>query len=237
MDERPNPDSTPPAPLRTGFQGDLTALDDRFVSMALAVAEALPRLTADFLAGDRSSIDDAKELAAETADEREEIEHAGFILLAREAPVSGDLRRLVAILRLVADVDRTASLLKHVSESLERLDPRLLPDSVRTHVVDLAHRSVGVFRDGIEAWRRKDALAVHEVDDADEAVDHLQETLLEETTRHDLRDEALVLGLIARYYERIADHGVAIAQDAAFVATGERVPVGKARLRERGMRD
>jgi phosphate uptake regulator len=32
-----------------------------------------------------------------------------------------------------------------------------------------------------------------------------------------------VLGLVARYLERIADHGVAIARDTAFASTGERV--------------
>ncbi len=69
-----------------------------------------------------------------------------------------------------------------------------------------------------------------DVDDADEDVDRLQELLLERAAaRDEIGDEMLVLGLIARYYERIADHGVAIAQDAAFVATGQRVKVGKKR--------
>ncbi|HEX9889682.1 MAG TPA: PhoU domain-containing protein, partial [Nitriliruptorales bacterium] len=80
-----------------------------------------------------------------------------------------------------------------------------------------------VFRAGIDAWRRRDGLMVTEVDALDTQVDRLQEVLLEEAaTLADTGGGMLVLGLIARYYERIADHGVAFAHDATFVVTGDR---------------
>jgi phosphate transport system protein len=216
--------------LRHDFHAALDALDDRFVANGLAVADALPRLTADFLAADHDAIADAIELSGRIADECYQIEDRCFVLLAREQPVSRDLRRLVALLRLTTDVDRSASLLKHVCSTLLQFDPRLLPEDVRGQVSELADRSGRVFSAGIDAWRRRDALAVTEVDAADDAVDDLQKSLLEcAASLEEAGDEMLVLGLIARYYERIADHGVAVAQDAAFVATGQRVVVGKYR--------
>jgi phosphate transport system protein len=107
----------------------------------------------------------------------------------------------------------------------------MLPADLRTQIAELATRAAEVFAAGIDAWRRGDAAAVLDVDRADEAVDSLQLGLLDRV--HEFEDpgaEMLVLGLIARYYERIADHGVSIAQDAAFVATGERIPIGKSRI-------
>lgn len=216
--------------VRVEFHSRLDALDDAFVSSALGVAQALPRLTSAFLGGDRGSIDEAVDLSIRTGEVVEQIEDEGFILLARESPVAVDLRRLVALLRLTGDVDRSASLLKNACLTLERFDPRFLPEELRAQVAELADRAAQVFNAGIDAWRRRDALAVAAIDDADEDVDRLQELLLEKAAAiEEAGDEMLVLGLLARYYERIADHGVAIAQDAAFVVTGQRVRVGKKR--------
>lgn len=217
--------------VRVDFHTALDELDDLFVTTGLRVAEAVSRLSEKFLAGDHDAIGEATELSIEAGRHCVSIEERAFVILARESPVSGDLRRLVALLRTTTDVDRSASLLKHVLESLERMDPRMLPEGVRTQVAELAERSAEVFTAGIDAWRRGDPTAVLEVDRADEAVDSLQLGLLDRVSELDESgNELLVLGLIARYYERIADHGVSIAQDAAFVATGDRVPIGKNRL-------
>ncbi len=218
--------------VRMDFHTQLDRIDDAFIGSAFDVAEALPRLTAGFLSGERTIMQDAIDLSIRVGIVLEDVEDRGFVLLAREAPVAGDLRRLVALLRLTTDVDRSAALLKHVCLTLERFDPRFLPEDLRRQLVELAEHATKVFSAGVDAWRRRDALAVTDVDDADEDVDRLQQLLLVRAASiDDAGGEMLVLGLIARYYERIADHGVAIARDAAFVATGERVPVGKKRQR------
>ncbi|MFP5310550.1 MAG: phosphate signaling complex PhoU family protein [Actinomycetes bacterium] len=209
---------------RAGFHRSLDQIDDAFVEAGAIVAESLPRLTRAFLAGNRESIEDARAMASDVQGRCHHVEESGFVMLAREAPVAGDLRRLVALLRLVVDVDRSAALLKHVSETLDRFDPRDLPEAQRQQLTDLGERATDVFRRGLDAWRSKDALAITEVDVADEGVDRLQQVILDHAAQVDnAGDEMLVLGLIARYYERIADHGVALARDATFVVTGERV--------------
>lgn len=231
------PPRRPPEPVvhsdvRLDFHGQLDAIDEAFIGSAFDVAEALPRLTAGFLGGDHDVMQEAIELSIRVGAVVEEVEDRGFVLLAREAPVAGDLRRLVALLRLTTDVDRSAALLTHVCLTLERFDPRVLPEALRGQLLELADHATTVFSAGAAAWRRRDATAVTEVDDADEDVDRLQQLLLERAAAVDeAGDEMLVLGLIARYYERIADHGVAIARDAAFVATGQRVRTGKKRHR------
>jgi phosphate transport system protein len=220
-----------PREVRADFRSALDHIDDMFVTAGVRVADAVSTLSGRFLEGDRSAIEEAVHLSIDVGNQCTEIEERAFVILAREAPVSGDLRRLVALLRTTTDVDRSASLLKHVLESLDRMDPRMLPASVRTQVAELAARSAEVFSAGVDAWRRGDGAAVFEVDRADEAVDSLQLSLLDRAAELDeAGNEMLVLGLIARYYERIADHGVSIAQDAAFVVTGDRIPIGKGRI-------
>lgn len=215
---------------RVAFHNRLDDLDDAFVAAGLRVADALPRLSEGFLSGDSAILDEADRMVGVVAMECEAIEDDGFVLLALEAPVASDLRRLVALLRMTVDVSRSASLLRHACFTLNQFDPRFLDQPIRAQLEELARRSTEVFVAGMDAWRRRDALAVSEVDDADEAVDELQRVLLREVGEaKDVGTELVVLGLLARYFERIADHGVEIARDAAFVATGQRVPVGKRR--------
>jgi phosphate transport system protein len=222
------PDLDEPArQVRVQYQRWLDDVDDELVGGALLVRESLPRVTRAFLLADRGCIDEARAMANDVTGRCRRVEDEGFLLLAREAPVAGDLRRLVAILRLVFAVERSASLLRHVAETVDRFDPRFLPDPVRRMVQELAERSGDVFGRGIDAWRHRDALAIHDVDELDSAVDRLRDRLLEVAEQEmEGSAELLLLGLLARYYERIADHGVAFAQHATFSVTGERVAVG-----------
>jgi phosphate transport system protein len=217
----------PARQVRVQYERWLDDVDDELVGGALLVVEALPRITRAFLAADRACIPEVQAMATDVTERCRRVEEQGFLLLAREAPVAGDLRRLVAILRLVFAVERSASLLRHVAESLDRFDPRFLPSDVRGPLKELADRSTEVFRRGLDAWRQRDGLAVHEIDDLDATVDALRDRLLELADRRmSGASELLLLGLLARYYERIADHGVAFAQHATFAVTGERVQVG-----------
>ncbi len=206
------------------FHEQLDDLDERFTRAGLRLVEQMPRLVDGYLAGEEGVIADARRLTTVLSDECRSIEDRGFVLLARHQPMGSDLRRLVALLRMCVDVDRSAVLLRHVCESLRMSDPRLLPSTIGEHLRELGHHSAKVFGGGMDAWRTKDALAVHDLDAADEQVDRLQQLLLDGAAADErAAEDRLSLGLVARYLERIADHGVAIARDTSFVATGERV--------------
>ena len=215
------------SPLRGAYRARLDEIDDELVGGALLVAEGLPRICRGLLLAERSCLGEARVLADEVRERCRRVEEQGFVLLAREAPVAGDLRRLVALLRLVGDVERSGRLARHVAEGVERVDARLLPEEIRRQIEELAARSLAVFRAGVDAWRRRDALAVHELDARDAEVDRLRTGLLVQATGlRDAAGEVLALGLIARYFERLADHGVAFAQHVTFVVTGDRVDLG-----------
>ncbi|MFA9444308.1 phosphate uptake regulator PhoU [Egicoccus sp. AB-alg6-2] len=214
--------------LRGAFQARLDDVDDELVGAALVVAEALPRTARALLQGEAAVADVVRSMARDVNERCRWVEEQGFVLLAREAPVAGDLRRLVGILRLVTSVERSAALLRHIGEAVERVDTTALPDEIRAIIEALGTSAGEVFRQGVDAWRRRDALAVHEVDREDEMVDRLQQRLLGRAREVvDAPAELLLLGLLARYYERIADHGVSFAQHAAFAVTGARIDVGR----------
>jgi phosphate transport system protein len=217
----------PAGEIRADYQARLDAVDDELIGGALVVAEAMPRVTRAVLLADHGCVAEARSLAVDVRERCRWVEDQGFLLLAREGPVSGDLRRLVSILRLVNDLDRAGRLMKHVAESVERIDARLLPDEIRRQLEELATRSTEVYRRGVDAWRQRDGLAIHELDRLDNDVDTLRTGLL--LRARELQGapaDVLLLGLLARYFERLADHGVAFAQHVTFVVTGTRVDLG-----------
>ncbi|MFP4311302.1 MAG: PhoU domain-containing protein, partial [Nitriliruptoraceae bacterium] len=138
--------------LRSEFATLLDEVDDELTGAALLVADAMPRITRAVLAADRAVLPEASALSADVRERCRRVEEQGFVLLAREAPVSGDLRRLVALLRLVHDAERSGRLLRHVAEGVERLDVRLLSAPLRQQLEELADRSLEVYRGGVDAW-------------------------------------------------------------------------------------
>ena len=214
-------------PQRRHFQGWLDAVDDELVHAALLVSESLPMISRAFFDADRACIPGARAMLDEVNQRVAHVEQQGFLLLAREAPVAGDLRRLVSILRLVTAVERAAALLCHVAEALEHVDPRALPPEARELADELGRRAGEVFRRGVDAWRSRDGLAIHDLDQADEVVDTLAVGLLRSADGVASPADGMALGQLARYWERIADHGVSFAQHSTFAVVGERPEVGR----------
>lgn len=209
---------------RVGFQEHLRALDRMLIALARRVGAVVIPTTESFLEADRHR---AQELvSADDAMKRDcaALEEATYVLIARESPVATDLRRCVAVLRSVTDVQRSSDLLRHVSESLTWVHPPSMSDDVREMVGRMGTTATVIWDGAISAWQQHDGLAANELDSADDHMDLLQKELLAELyTGSQSVEEAVSLGLIARYYERVADHGVELARQVAYFLTGERV--------------
>jgi phosphate transport system protein len=216
-----------PGGSRVEFHQQLEACNTRLVEVAALVAETIEPVTTAFLEADNHR---AEELVAEHSHIDElclDLEEACYLLLARQSPVAVDLRRVVATLRSIGDVDRSWHLLRHVAQSLQWVHPPSLDPDLRTTISQLGERSEEIFTGAVEAWRTHDSLAAVELQKTDDEVDFLQKVLLSEIyTGRQSVEEAVTLALIARYFERIADHGVEMARQVTYFITGERVRKG-----------
>lgn len=215
-----------PSGTRLAFQQQLAECDAQLIAVGGIVVDAVTPVTEAFLEADEHR---AGELIAKLAIDRRcaRLEDACYLLLARQAPVASDLRRLVAILRSVSDVQRSAYLLRHVAESLTWVHPPSMPEDLRRTIADLGEVSHEIFQGALAAWAAHDGLAANELDARDDQVDFLQKALLMElyTGPRSSVEEAVSLALIARYYERVADHGVEMARNIAYFLTGHRAGV------------
>jgi phosphate transport system protein len=157
--------------------------------------------------------------------DRERIENKSFELLALQQPVAGDLRMLIATVRMVADLERMGDLAVHVAKVARLRAPQaavpveILPTIER--MGELAGNMVGAAA-GIIADRDVQAAIALERDD--EEMDELRkqsfQLILSDSWTHGV-EPAIDAALLGRYYERIADHAVSLGRRVVYLVTGD----------------
>jgi phosphate transport system protein len=214
-----------PGGSRVEFQQQLEACRDKLVELSSAVSEAILPVTDAFLEADAAAAEDYRTTDRGVSAGCVALEEACYLLLARQGPVGGDLRRVVATVRCVTNVERSSNLLAHVARSLAWVHPPSMPEVLRRTLRELAEKAALVYGGAVQAWRDLDGLAAVELQRTDDEVDLLQKVLLTELyTGNQSTEESVSLALIARYFERIGDHGVEMARQVAYAVTGQRLP-------------
>lgn len=159
---------------------------------------------------------------------RAAIESVATDALLFHAPVAGDLRRVVAAIRSSADLERMGVLARHVAEAAVRHGAApgggcAVPDQVRPAFVEMGRVGVALAHKAAEVVRTRNVLLAIELDRDDEAMDALHarmfEVLMDRSWPHGV-GAAVDVTLLARYYERFADHAVLIAEETVTAVTG-----------------
>ena len=212
-----------PGGSRVAFRQQLEDCNTLLVFAGDEVARQILPVTHAFLEADSHRATEWVTSSARISARCRDLEEACYLILATQSPVATDLRRVVATLRCVGDLERSINLLVHIAESLTWVHPPSFPEELRTTIAQLGGFSSEIFAGGIEAWRVHDGLAAVELQRTDDEVDLLQKLLLTEIyTGKTSVEESVSLALLARYYERLADHGVEMARQVTFFLTGDR---------------
>lgn len=208
---------------RVAFDAQLAECDRMLVEVTRLVADGIRPVTRAFLAADAHAGQQRLAAGGDVDRRCRRLEEACYVLMARQSPVGADLRHLVAILRSVANAQRSWALLRHVVEALTWVHPPALTPEIREIIGQLGAVAADLFGGAASAWDAHDALAATDLERRDDQADLLQKSLLTEVyTGPSSVEEAVSLALLARYYERIADHGVEIAHHVAYMVTGHR---------------
>lgn len=153
-----------------------------------------------------------------------ELERLTFETLARQQPVAGDLRFLVSSTRVLYEVERSGDLVVNLVNVLDRIHG--FPDSplLRNLLDRLVAESTDLFARGIAALNELDAVAGERLDAEDDVVDDLVAAFYQEIGREREQiglEAGIALTRMGRFLERIADHGVNIGGNAAYIVTAE----------------
>ncbi|MBA3233248.1 MAG: phosphate signaling complex protein PhoU [Propionibacteriales bacterium] len=211
--------------MRDQYQHQLDSILNELVEMTGGVRAALALATKALLDADVSAAEEviSGDLAIDEA--RERIEDESFDILARQAPVAGDLRMLVASLRMVADLERMGDLSVHVAKVARlRYPVRAVPAVLVPTIQQMAKTADEMIAAAAEIVATHDVQAARELEAADDDMDTLRRsmfrTLLSDQWTAGV-EPAVDLALLGRYYERIGDHAVSMARRIVFLVTGQ----------------
>ena len=160
--------------LRTEFHAQLDQLRDEIAAMAAAVTESIPRATEILLGQDLEGAE-YMILADDAVDARAlELEERCYQMLALQSPVASDLRRIVAALRIIADVERSADLAVNVCKAARRIYGKRLDPRLRGIIQKMGDQARQLFQEATEAYLTADVARASAIADMDEYLDDLQ---------------------------------------------------------------
>lgn len=211
--------------LRRAFHDDLADVRSRVDAMAAVVVAGIGEVTDALLDGDVRAADRVVASDAEIDRLYPTVEADVFELVATQSPVGRDLRFLIATLRVAMEIERSGDLVASVGRRVATLDPVTLTMPVRMLLAQMGDHATAMFAAAAAAYATLDGDTAHRLPAEDDAMDELHRRLLHELFEASGPVGSIVeLGLIARFYERIADHAVVVAERVCFVVDGSMNP-------------
>jgi phosphate transport system protein len=210
--------------MRDRFEAQLNELNRDLIEMGALVERAIARATQALEGRDVAA---AKQviLGDDLIDHKEkQIESECLRMFFSQQPVARDLRQVSTALKIITDIERIGDHAADISELCVYLSEQDYVQNM-ARIPQLAEATMKMVTESIDAFVRRDEALAREVVAYDDVVDALflqaKQDLIALVHRDvDLGEQAFDLLQIAKYYERIGDHAVNIAEWVIFSITG-----------------
>ncbi|HEY2195895.1 MAG TPA: phosphate signaling complex protein PhoU [Actinomycetospora sp.] len=211
--------------MRAAYHEKLSGLNDELAQMSQLAGEAMKKATTALLEGDLDLAEEVISGDTEIDALRTSAEDQAFGLLALQAPVAGDLRSVIAAIHSAGDLERMGDLALHVAKAARRRHPDLvLPQEVAPYFAEMGRVALDLAQDARRVILDRDIELAFTMESDDDAMDdlhrHLFTVMMNRDWPHGVAP-AVDVTLLGRFYERFADHAVAVARRVVFMVTGK----------------
>jgi phosphate transport system protein len=146
-------------------------------------------------------------------------------LLARQTPVAGDLRLVLAMLHINLHLERMADYCVTIAK-LTKLSPDVDPNPrLLEGFEEMGSRAEEMIRVALDSFERRDLAGAESLVDLDELIDRANRRVVEHLlalgAEPEMREYGLRMVLVSRALERIGDHAVDIGEQTAYLLTAE----------------
>ena len=211
--------------MRERYQVKITQLQNEVMDMGMLCESAIMktyRLLQSVQERDEQ-VEMIGRMEKEIDGKEQTIESICVQLLLRQQPVAADLRRISAALKIITDLERIGDQAIDIAEIIQTGSIDIPVKEVS--VPQMAEITVEMVNKSVESFVNRDLELAKEVIDRDDEVDALFLKVRKELTVKGQKgtfssDQALDLLMIAKYYERIADHATNVAEWVEFSLTG-----------------
>lgn len=207
------------------FEKQLNTLNQQMVQMGSMVEQSIEMAVSALVTKDSEKAHNVIEYAADVSNQERQIEGMCMKLLLCQQPVASDLRMISSALKMITDMERIAVQSAEISELTIRMEETPYIKKLE-HVQQMAKETILMVVKSIDAFVNKDLELAQEVIAMDDVVDDLFIKIKQELIGLINQDasngeQATDLLMIGKYFERIGDHAVNIAQWVTFSITGE----------------
>jgi len=219
---------------------EIQSLREEALALGRTLVASVPRATQVLLDQDLEGAE-YQILSDDEIDDRTlTLEERCFSFMALYAPVAVELRHAVAIMKMAGDIERSADLVKNICKVARRIHGYPLDRSLEELIESMGQQARLLLQQSFDAYADLDLPKARAVRDMDMHLDSLHKQFIQSifeahgTGAIDL-PVAVQMAITARFYERIGDHAVNIAEFVQFLLTGEMPDVGHER-REKVLR-
>ena len=215
----------PEQQARRHFQEELTALEDDILRAGELAERALARAMEALVERDPAKAEAV--IAAD--DELDEVylsvERRWLEVMALQTPVASDLRLMSVILHVNFHLERIGDMAVNIAKMAQLTWHLPTNPTILSHLREMADVVRPMIRAAMEAFSSRNLQLALKLPDMDEPVNRLNRGMYREVAacgqEHDLLEWAAAMMVVSRQLERVGDHAVDIAEQVAFLLTGE----------------
>lgn len=210
--------------MRNRFDEQLDLLNTELIEMGALCERAISTSIEALLKGDLSLAEQAVRMDDVIDQKERDIESLCLKLLLQQQPVARDLRLISAALKMITDMERIGDQAADIAEIV--LLANVTADDDTLHLGDMARATIKMVTDSIDAFVGRNLALACDVIAYDDVVDDLFNQVKSELIHFiakspDKGEYAVDLMMIAKYFERIGDHAVNVAEWVEFAITGK----------------
>ena len=209
--------------MRNRFDEQLAQLNKELIEMGALCEEVIALASEALTRGDVQLAAKIAPLDAEIDRKERTIESLCLKLLLQQQPVARDLRRISAALKMITDMERIGDQAEDIAEIITFLHGRTAESDALLR--EMARSTIKMVTESVDAFVKHDIMLAEKVVAYDDTVDNYFEQVKDGLIARiaDNPDDGeydLDLLMIAKYFERIGDHAVNIAEWVIFSVTG-----------------
>ena len=204
---------------RQEFDRELGVIEAKVIELFTTVADDVPRATDALLNGNSEAVRALAERDRVIDGLYPEIEELADREMLLQQPVASDFRLLVSVLRVVPELERSHDLIVDIARRGNLILSQDLSARSRGLIEHMGKLASEMWREAVDCWCERDRSAAVALGERDDEMDELYASLMAELASGEMTlPVTMQLTLVARFYERLADHAVNIARRVIYLA-------------------
>ncbi len=211
--------------MRNRFDRQLERLNTELIEMGELIESAIDGAVSSLTKRSEEQVRVTELIEKDINQKESDIESLCLKLLLQQQPVASDLRLISAALKMITDMERIGDQAADIAD-LSLFMAGEVPDERMKLLMKMADETTDMVQKSVQAFVNRDMDLAEKVCDQDDVVDDLFTQVKKDIIAWIRKDTdtgelAMDLLMVAKYFERIGDHAVNLAEWVVFSITGQ----------------